>query len=301
MATEIDNKKERWLSLFEENIRYEKGTVQHDVASIIKDMLLSNQSNNTVRATAYQLNTYYWERNNENGPFFTWAKTGESVPGYISFIIDMIVGPTPFIPYDDPKQDLLVQLILELRNLPRNPVKAWDGDHLLPPEETEFGELLHETWASRWADSNREYPDPAKWKQRCDEWVNFSAFLARCVQARIDDDAFDIGKYPRMNIDDAVSSHITDEVKRNSWVMVAAQYVLLAGPVMDEEFIQKPEVRDLGMSMWQFWAEGFKKVAEGELASNVKEAVIEARKKMIAMRPELFFVSEGGSKPDAEE
>lgn len=129
-------------------------------------------------------------------------------------------------------------------------------------------------------------------------WVNFSAFLARCIQARIDNSALPICKYPSINIPDGLDYNIPPGIKRDSRVMNAAQYILLAGPVLDEEFIQNPKEYPRGVVEWQSWAKRFEQLVEIELASEVKEAVIEARKKMISLRPELFFVSEGGTKSD---
>lgn len=88
-------------------------------------------------------------------------------------------------------------------------------------------------------------------------------------------------------------------VTRDSRVMIGAQYILLAGHALDREFIQTLDEDPLwGRSKWQLWAEKLRELAGKELTSEVKEAVIEARKKMISIHPELFYTSEGGSKPD---
>lgn len=63
-------------------------------------------------------------------------------------------------------------------------------------------------------------------------WVNFSAFLARCIQARIDNSALPICKYPSINIPDGLDYNIPPGIKRDSRVMIAAQYILLAGPFL---------------------------------------------------------------------
>lgn len=138
----------------------------------------------------------------------------------------------------------------------------------------------------------------SEWKEQCDEWVNFSSFLARCIQARVDDQILPISKYPRINIADGLDVHMQPGIKRDSRVMIAAQYILLAGPALDEGLIQDPKAYATGVVQWQSWARRFKELAEMELASEVKAAVIEARKKLISLRPELFSVSEGGTKPD---
>lgn len=127
MSTETVNSQEPWLALFDEEYFFcEKGTVEHDVASILKDMLLSTDMNNAAQTAAHQLNTYYWERNNESGPFFRWGNEKETFFDFVSFLYDIIVRVTPFVPYNDARQDVIVQLVLELRNLPPNPVKAWN-------------------------------------------------------------------------------------------------------------------------------------------------------------------------------
>ena len=127
MSTEAVNSKEPWLTFFDkEYFCCEKGTVEHDVASILKNMLLSTDVNNAAHTAAYQLNTYYWERNNESGPFFQWGNEKEPFPDFISFLYDIIVRVTPFLSYNDASQNVIVQLVLELRNLPPNSVKAWN-------------------------------------------------------------------------------------------------------------------------------------------------------------------------------
>lgn len=57
------------------------------------------------------------------------------------------------------------------------------------------------------------------------------------------------------------------------------------------------------LEQWQLWAERFKELStststqqEFELDSGVKTAVMEARRKMVSIHPELFPISEGGSK-----
>ncbi|KAK2753931.1 hypothetical protein FQN54_007290 [Arachnomyces sp. PD_36] len=298
MSTETN--KERWLALLEEEyFCLKKDTVEFDVATMLKDMLLSVDLNNAVHTTAQQLNTYYWERNNAKGPFFSWGNMEETFPDFVSFLYDIIVRLTPLISYNDPRQDVILQLVLELRRLPPNPVKAWNGDRLLTPDNDTFALQLHNTWSALWDDDSSAYSGPQDWKQHCDEWLNFSSFLARCIQVRIDDHVLVISKYPRMNIEDGLGTYIDDSIRRSCWVMVAAQYVLLAGPVLREEFIQSPSSPDWGIDKWKFWAKRFGEVGSGRgLAPEVKEAALEARRKMILLKPELFTVSEGGTKTE---
>lgn len=79
--------------------------------------------------------------------------------------------------------------------------------------------------------------------------------------------------------------------------MIAAQYILLAGHVVDQELVRKSK-DSWGLDKWQLWAKRLKELSEEELAPEVKIAVVEARKKLVELHPELFPATEGGNKPD---
>lgn len=118
------------------------------------------------------------------------------------------------------------------------------------------------------------------------------------MEARIFDHVFDNTKYPGINIPDGLENDIPPGVKWNSRVMVAAQYILLAGHVIDEEFIQKDGRSSQGLDRWKLWEGKLKELSGKELAPEVRAAVIEARKKLVSLHPELFPISQGGSRPD---
>lgn len=135
MSTETVNNKEPWLALFEkEYLCFERGTVEHDVASMLKDLLSDTNDDDddddaaaaAAHTTAHQLNSYYWERNNASGPFFRWGNERDTFPNFVTFLFDIMVRVTLFIPYNDGRQNAILQLVRELRDLPPNPVKAWD-------------------------------------------------------------------------------------------------------------------------------------------------------------------------------
>ena len=148
------------------------------------------------------------------------------------------------------------------------------------------------------SDSKEETSQPSEWEEQCKEWVNFSSFVARCTEARIDDHIPDFTKYPWIDIEEGLEKDFLPGPKRDSRVMVAAQYILLAGHVISEEFVQKPrrEGKFHGVEKWQLWAGKLKELAETqtELAPDVRDAVVESRKKLISLHPELFSESERG-------
>lgn len=117
--------------------------------------------------------------------------------------------------------------------------------------------------------------------------------MARCTEARIETTSQILTNTPRINIlEDLEKETPPGLFEWDIRVMVAAQYIPLAGPVVEEELVHKPAKKDLSncMDKWQLWAGKLKILAEKEqLAPHAKSAVVEAQKKMISLRPELFF------------
>ena len=129
MSVEIVNGNEPWLAHFEEEkyLSCPKGTVEHDLALIIKGMLLSDTGiDDAARTAAHQINAYYWARNLDSGPQFQYGIEDEPSYDFLSLLYSMIVRMAPFVSYSGNKQDKLVGLFLELHKVPRNPVKVWN-------------------------------------------------------------------------------------------------------------------------------------------------------------------------------
>lgn len=105
-----------------------------------------------------------------------------------------------------------------------------------------------------------------------------------------------------MDIPAGLEEKIPPGIRRDTEVMIAAQYILLAGDVLDEELVKKParegKSNEYFVNKWRLWVGSLKELAEKELAPHVKLAVVEARKKLVSLHPELFSVSEGGSIED---
>lgn len=70
--------------------------------------------------------------------------------------------------------------------------------------------------------------------------MNFSSFLARLTEAGLTDDDY---KYPLADISDGLDKNLPHGLKRDCQVMVAAQYILLAGGTLAEKFFQADEWR----------------------------------------------------------
>jgi Protein of unknown function (DUF3632) len=66
-------------------------------------------------------------------------------------------------------------------------------------------------------------------QELCDQWVNFSCFLARCIQAGLNGNYENPCKHPCIDIPEALEQDLPPGPKRDCKVMVAAQYILVAG------------------------------------------------------------------------
>lgn len=123
--------------------------------------------------------------------------------------------------------------------------------------------------------------------------MNFTTFLAKCIEASVDKHII-VDKYADFDISDALEKNHSGNNQEIS-AFVAAQYILLAGSVIAEDFFQGTST-DWASNKWLLWAERLKELEEKGLSQETKAAVIKARAVMISLRPELFSLSQGGTK-----
>ena len=77
-------------------------------------------------------------------------------------------------------------------------------------------------------------------------------------------------------------------LKRDCKVMVAAQYILLAGQTLADDFLKKP-VGDFGPRKLRRWAEKLKEISTQERSNTcLAAATDQACKYMVYLLPEIF-------------
>jgi len=122
----------------------------------------------------------------------------------------------------------------------------------------------------------------------CDEWVNFSCFLARCIEAGLNDGYGNRCKYPSIDISQGLEQDLPRGLKRDCKLMVAAQYILLAGRTLADDCFNKP-VSGFGPEQWRRWAEKLGEVSRQEGGNTyLASAAEEARRYMVSLHPEIF-------------
>ncbi|KAK4148435.1 hypothetical protein C8A00DRAFT_19732, partial [Chaetomidium leptoderma] len=189
--------------------------------------------------------------------------------GYLITFYQTLFSTAVEMQYDDPTQDKVIQLLTELRRLPPHTVKIfvqpefewvdskiWTRDPLLPWQLVSF-----EPFPEINLDTYNELTDPEEAAELYDhdatEWVNFYAFQARCTAAGFDEGfkhRFDTtGHIISVGLQPGFPAHI--EPKLDCHVMAAAQYILLAGEVIDAECV-KQQLPPHRHHDWKGWANG---------------------------------------------
>jgi hypothetical protein len=114
-----------WVAYLDEEIAdCEEDTPDYGLATIFKDMLLTSD-HRVVADVARRIDAYYAV---EFWPFLDpLAKFTEDkgMAGYLNAVYSLVFDLARLIPYKDSRQDMLVELILELRKLPPKPFKIW--------------------------------------------------------------------------------------------------------------------------------------------------------------------------------
>lgn len=124
-------------------------------------------------------------------------------------------------------------------------------------------------------------------QEKCDDYMNYSAFLARCTGAGLyKNKTTDSGyKYCTYGIDDGLEKDMPQGIIRKSRILVAANYVLLSGRPVRDFCYSYPSDSDRGKmerDMWNSWKERFKVVADSQDEDpEIKEVTRKAHKIMV--------------------
>ena len=117
--------KEPWLAYLEGEIAScGEDSYNAEFATIMRSLLLSLE-NSAPADTARRIDTYYWEEYLPSDPLLRF-QDDKGIGGFLNFLYELVFDMARLVPYDDSKQDQLLQLIFELRQLPPKPFKIWN-------------------------------------------------------------------------------------------------------------------------------------------------------------------------------
>ncbi|KAF2493455.1 hypothetical protein BU16DRAFT_619781 [Lophium mytilinum] len=214
--------------------------------------------------------------------------------GFLNGFYEVVLRLVQLIPYKSSKQNSIIELLSELRQLSPKEVKIWEEDCVVWTREPVSAVLIEDNW-------NGNYPSDTKERnggdgqhsflEVCSEWVNFSSFLARYIKAGLRQGSQECWKYPEVDISKALEHDLPRGPKRDSQIMVAAQYVLLGGKELADHFIESESV-GLGPDRWRRWAGKLAEISRQEETDTLVASVAdEANKYMVYLHSELFSES----------
>ncbi|RYP66230.1 hypothetical protein DL769_006074 [Monosporascus sp. CRB-8-3] len=298
-STSQSTTKEPWLAFIDNEFDIEGDPTRVDLLTILRDALLSVDEA-AAKDAAHRIDSYYSDTFFSSDPLVKFEED-KGMASFLNTLWDAVFDLAELLPFDDPKQDRLVEVILELRKLPPKSFKIWQSNCLVYTNEPVFFMVQEDRWNGSFPhDFKGEPAAVAEFQQRCNEWVNHQAFTARCTEAGIDTEPF--CKHPGYEIVNGLEKEYSLQAERNCKVMVAAQYILLAGRAVHETYVTRKlstgreEAARWGLEKWLLWAERLKAIEEkGDCDPKVIAAVVEARKRLIALHPDPFHDS--GVKP----
>ncbi|KAJ8067498.1 hypothetical protein OCU04_004842 [Sclerotinia nivalis] len=277
-----------------------------DVVNMLKGFLLSD-SENAALETAKQIDNY--------------TVFGSLTRRHLNFVFQTIYNLAALIPYEDQKQEMLLQLIVELLKMPRRSFTGPDGKMVDegPIYYDVHMELKHDMWNARHVDElDLDYKTQDEYIQACIEWINLSKFYARCISEGLDDHDDKACKFPGYDIPESLEPQCKymPGIDTDFRVMVATQYIIIAG-----EKIREDDIKwwDEHAPIWEkkleqlenSYENGFPEVVPrfetppgekeltgtGDLGMDILGSVKDARKKLRELRE---GASEQGSKETAD-
>ncbi len=124
--------------------------------------------------------------------------------------------------------------------------------------------------------------------------MNFSSFLARCLEKGLNDNYPKPAKYALIDIPKGLENDLPPGPRRESKMMVAAQYILLSGRYLVDYCFKTP-VKGYGLDRWRRWAEKLEEIAREEGGNaELASAADDARKYMFSLNPEISLAPENG-------
>ncbi|KAI5304189.1 hypothetical protein KEM56_006757 [Ascosphaera pollenicola] len=231
-----------------------EGQFRQSLARTLRDVLLKAVS--PAQAAAHidtyrtaEFVTVLHSRPNRLGGVFTFRSTVDRAVCHLSTIVT----------WRGDKQDLLVELLLELRKLGGKCIKLNGKDHFIDFEnDLALTDTMDEFF---YAYDPRDCHLP---------YLNFTAFTARCLQAGIHEvfppfpgNAYNHFWYAQNVLNRNLNVPNYEENNRRLTVrrrMGAALYIIFAGTTCFEHLVLNIEVRGKGKRLWPLWMKAFEQV-----------------------------------------
>ncbi|PGH10123.1 hypothetical protein AJ80_07573 [Polytolypa hystricis UAMH7299] len=173
---------------------------------MLKSLLLSNDKSK-VKDIAEDIDAYYSNVYLPSDPLIRF-QDDKGISDFLAGMYGVVLQLGRFISYKDARQDTLVELIQELYKIPPKTFRIWNAPCLVYKEESILA-------------TNNVKEDKSLWTERCTKWVNYSAFIARTMDAGIFERCEDFTKYPSWDLPEGIGTMFSTETERNCKAMVS--------------------------------------------------------------------------------
>ncbi|EFQ35691.1 hypothetical protein CGRA01v4_06066 [Colletotrichum graminicola] len=237
---------------------------------------------------AQQVDEYYHNSYLPSDPFSKF-QADKGTAGFLNTLYELVFDLARVVPYDHDLQQLLVHFLVELVKLPTREVTIWNEKCLVYAKEPVFGSVMEDNWSGSYP-SDMSSPDDPDVAESYKEWINLSAFLARCIQSGRNDCFENWSKYPRVDIPKGLEENHDEGPRGDCLQLVAVEYLLLAGEKLHDNMIGRhpdgSEKRQLGLRKWKIWAGKLQEIEEGLKADfDLVQAAKRARQLMVSLEP----------------
>ena len=132
VCEELDDEVEPWIRYLDKEIAdaEQDDLVSYRLAKIIRESLLSTDESQITKA-AHQIDSYYRYEYLVSDPFLQFLD-GKGTANFLGNLYGLLFDTAIYIPDEDPHQDTLIRLLIELRKLPQAPCKLWNVRCSLP-------------------------------------------------------------------------------------------------------------------------------------------------------------------------
>ncbi|KAK1659853.1 hypothetical protein BDP55DRAFT_327903 [Colletotrichum godetiae] len=255
-----------------------------EIASIVLKMLLSfpeKQYLATLEASL-RIGADYWAKflpsswDPLNKPYM---RDDKGWPMYLDGVYGTILRQSWLLRYDDARQDCLVKLLTDLQNLPKVTYRAYGKEHIAYHNDQVFVSGCEENWNAKFASDRAEPTEPQAKKDfilTCDEWVNFSSFLARYHGSKAYQRWDSHMKYPSIDIELALEKPLPSGKLGECRLLVASNWLIHAGKIIYED-MKKSGTERWGLGRWSRWTETLRGILDaggqtGEVTARLQAA-----------------------------
>ncbi|KAK1546872.1 hypothetical protein CPAR01_00839 [Colletotrichum paranaense] len=259
-----------------------------EIASIILKMLLSFPEKGYLATleASLRIGADYWAKflpsswDPLNKPYM---KDDKGWPMYLAGVYGTISYQSWLLRYDDPRQDCLVHLLIDLQNLPKVTYRSYGEEHHAYHNDPVFTSMCNENWSAKFASDRPEPTEPEAKKDfilTCDEWVNFSSFLARYHGSKAYQPRPGALKYPSVDIELALEKPLPPGKLGECRLLVASNWFIHAGKLIYENMAET-DTKNWNLGVWTLWTKAIRDILQAGGQSNEVTTRLQAALDMV--------------------